>query len=321
MKNLAQLNAIRYDLDGDGDVHTDDANAYALAFPDIGTNMGCRNNRCSGYELLNDLDFDTNGDGLITVADSTYFFKIGSKDSTGFVPIGRSGFKATFKGNGHTISNLYIKRGTPHVSVGLFNNVGADSIRGEYKIGRIEGVGLINAQVTGYFTRDNVASVGALVSSNYGIVVNSYVTGPVSAVSDGSGSRPIGIGGLVGSNYSNGRVIASYSTASVTGASSVGTSVGVLVGHNTGTIQASYAIGRVVRGNTQGLVGSGNGRITYSYYDSETIDTEVSGTRTNAKTTAQLQAPTAYNSTLGNDQTAIYSAWNVNVDSSSTTPK
>ena len=306
VKNLAQLNAIRYDLNGDGEVdRSADANAYALAFPDIGTNMGCRNNWCRGYELLNDLDFDTNGDSLITVADSTYFFHIGTKDSTGFVPIGRSGsgFKATFKGNGHTISNIFIKRGTPHVSVGLFDYL--------HDIGRIEGVGLINAQVTGYNTDNNVGPVGALVGSTEGgIVVNSYVTGTV------SGS--LQVGGLVGHNPSNGRVIASYSTASVTGSSDENASVGALVGLNHSTIQVSYAIGiDKVSGRSQGLVGrsSGSGRITASYYDSETTGV---GGGTGAKTTAQLQAPTSYNSTLGNDQTAIYKTWDdQNVDGTS----
>ena len=319
VRNLAQLNAIRYDLNGDGDVHTADVNAYALAFPDIGpipglSSMGCPSS-CTGYELLNDLDFDTNGDGLITVADNTDFFSIGTRDSTGFVPIGRNDqeFTAIFKGNGHTISNLFIKRSVPNAGVGLFNNVGIKRRENVIiRVGRIEGVGLINAQVTGYNTGNNTAPVGALVSTNYGIVVNSYVTG-TDSTSTVSGS--LQVGGLVGHNSSPGQVIASYSTASVTGSSDDNASVGALVGLNHSTIQASYAIGKV-SGSSQGLVGSGH--ITHSYYDS--VTTEVSGTHTGAKTTAQLQAPTSYTSTLGNGANAIYSAWDVNVDSTSTTP-
>ena len=299
VRNLAQLNAIRYDLNGDGDVHTADVNAYALAFPDIGpipglSSMGCPSS-CTGYELLNDLDFDTNGDGLITVTDNTDFFSIGTRDSTGFVPIGRNDqeFTAIFKGNGHTISNLFINSST--TGVGLFHSIN-DS-------GRIEGVGLINAKVTGNHDVNDVNDVGALVGINKGTVVNSYVTGTVSGRTS--------VGGLVGKNDNNGRVIASYSTASVTGSSSVG----ALVGYNLSAIITSYAIGKV-SGSSQGLVGSGH--ITHSYYDS--VTTEVSGTHTGAKTTAQLQAPTSYTSTLGNGANAIYSAWDVNVDSTSTTP-
>ena len=299
VKTLAQLNAIRYDLDGDGKAdNPDDYNAYAEAFPDIGTSLGCRTS-CTGYELRADLDFDKNGDGSITAADSTAFFAIGATDSSGFVPIGRNAeeFEATFRGNGHTISHIVINRSATTTGVGLFNNVKEN--------GHIEGVGLIDAKVTGN------AYVGALVASNYGTVVNCYVTETVSGNSTVSGNRAVG--GLVGHNYRAGRVIASYSTASVTGAQGVG----ALMGSNSGAIQASYAIGKVVSGSpTQGLVGGSNGSITHSYYDSET--TGVNGTY--AKTTAQLQAPTSYFSTLGNGADTIYAAWNVNVDSTFTNP-
>ena len=302
---LAQLNAIRYDLDGDGRVDNPDyENAYAEAFPDIGPipreySMGC-DRPCTGYELLENLDFDKNGDGSITATDSTAFFAIGATDSSGFVPIGlgtNREFDAIFQGNGKTISNLVINSTKDYV--GLFYSVG-----GDHATGRIEGVGLIDAKVTG---KNNV---GALVGTNHGTVANCFVTGAVSGNS--------AVGGLVGHNYERRPVIASYSTASVTGASVVG----ALVGSNSGAIQASYAIGKVrVSGLTQGLVGSHRSRtgsITHSYYDS--VTTEVSGPYAGAKTTAQLQAPTSYFSTLGNGADTIYAAWNVNVDSTFTNP-
>ena len=69
--NLAQLNAVRWDLDGNG-VVDDSANAtsYAAAFANAEDNMGCNesvvtiasgpgNPACSGYELAANLDFDT----------------------------------------------------------------------------------------------------------------------------------------------------------------------------------------------------------------------------------------------------------------------
>ena len=160
VKTLAQLNAIRYDLDGDGEVDNPDyENAYAEAFPDIGPilhgyrlryRMGC--SPCTGYELMGNLDFDKDGDGLITAADSTAFFAIGATDSSGFVPIGRNQeeFVATFRGNGYTISHIFINRSATTTGVGLFNN----------NNGHIEGVGLIDAKVTG---KDHV---GALVANN-----------------------------------------------------------------------------------------------------------------------------------------------------------
>ena len=58
--NLTQLDAIRWDLDGDG--ISDDAD-YAAAFPDANTGTLCSVESCAGYELTANLDFDTNGNG------------------------------------------------------------------------------------------------------------------------------------------------------------------------------------------------------------------------------------------------------------------
>ena len=58
----AQLNAIRWDLDGDG-AADDTANqaSYAAAFPNAAAGMGCPSNRCTGYELTANLDFSGTG--------------------------------------------------------------------------------------------------------------------------------------------------------------------------------------------------------------------------------------------------------------------
>ncbi|MDE0318878.1 MAG: hypothetical protein OXI97_03275 [Acidimicrobiaceae bacterium] len=74
ISSLAQLNAVRWDLDGDGaaDVYPagrdgytghdpDGATKHAAAFPNAAVRMGCPSAGCDGYELTADLDFDTNG--------------------------------------------------------------------------------------------------------------------------------------------------------------------------------------------------------------------------------------------------------------------
>ena len=68
--SLAKLNAVRWDLDGDGAVAAGNATAYAAAFPGAAAGMGCPDSgdadalgNCAGYELTTDLDFDTDGDG------------------------------------------------------------------------------------------------------------------------------------------------------------------------------------------------------------------------------------------------------------------
>ena len=62
---------------------------------------------CTGYELLNNLNFDQNNDGEITAADTTYW-----NSGAGWAPIGSNAapYTATFEGNGKKISHLYINR-------------------------------------------------------------------------------------------------------------------------------------------------------------------------------------------------------------------
>ena len=111
--NLAQLNAIHWDLDGDG---SSTNSGYATAFPnaiaadtDAGIgNMGCPAAGCTGYELTANLDFDENGDGQITSTDATYW-----NDGAGWATIGdafHGYYAAAFDGNGHIISHLFINR-------------------------------------------------------------------------------------------------------------------------------------------------------------------------------------------------------------------
>ena len=125
ISNIDQLDAIRYDLDGDG-VSEDDA--YAAAFPGAASDMGCPGGGCIGYELATDLDFGS------------------AFSAQGWEPIGYlnseddyAGFNAFFEGNDHTISNLYIGRGDTDY-VGLFGFVDSD--------GNIRQVRLVSASVT-----------------------------------------------------------------------------------------------------------------------------------------------------------------------------
>ena len=105
VSNLAQLDAMRYDLDGNGYAGT--VAAYAAAFPSPLDRLGCGVEGCSGYELLADLDFDTDGDGAVD-SDDDYW-----NDGDGWVPIGWDSrgfsrfFSTTFDGNEHTLSNLF----------------------------------------------------------------------------------------------------------------------------------------------------------------------------------------------------------------------
>ena len=236
INSLEELNAIRYQLDGTG--YRDSENA-----PKITT--GCPGNKCKGYELMKDLDFNDN-------AYSSTPNKVTWTTGKGWEPIGyyesydsanKKPFTAIFEGNGHTISNLMIDRSAN--GVGLF---------GYIERGTINKVGLLSVKIKG------MEYVGGLVGyANYrGTITNSYATGKVTGTGDY-------VGGLVGSNF-DGTITNSYATGAVTG---TGGLVGGLVGYSYGgTITNSYATGAVTGTGDYvgGLVGySRDSDITNSY--------------------------------------------------------
>ena len=230
--SLAQLDAIRHDLDGDGvSAHTA---GYAEAFPDAAPGMGCFRRQCRGYELVANLDFDTNGNGQIDEGDAYW------DEGNGWYPIGevKYPFNTLLDGNGHTIANLYIF--WDRSNIGLFAALGEDA---EVR----------NLNFTGVDISGGAEKTGALAGFSGGRIANIRVSGEVT----GGGE----VGGLVG--QSSGTISESNSSTTTTG---TGNSVGGLVGHNTGTITDSYATGNVTGGgeNVGGLTGRG-GNITASY--------------------------------------------------------
>ena len=295
VSTLSQLNAIRWDLDGDGSA-TDPA--YDAAFPNAQAGMGCPSAGCTGYELTADLDFDTDGSGLVDSGDEYW------NGSSGWDPIGEAhnrSFDATFEGNGHTVSNLFINR--VHTNdIGLFGNTSAGSV--------IRNVGLFSAGITGSW------SSGGLVGYNRGTITDSYVAGKVTGsnrVGDlvgwnhgGTVTGSYASGNVTGSRYAGGliglnmgTVTNSYATGDVTGVESVGG----LVGDNyTGTVTNSYATGKVTGESlVGGLVGENDdGTVTDSYWDTETTGLSTSDGGA-GKTTVELRSPIS--------NTGIYASW------------
>ena len=230
--NLEQLDAMRYDLGGDGvaDDVSDEA-AYQVAFSGLATVS------YKGYELMVNLDFEV----ASSYASST--INMDWTTGSGWEPIGikNNEFTAIFEGNGHTISNLFIDRSSTSY-VGLFGYVSG-------RTAELRNLGIVDVEVTGLDT------VGGLVGENQtGTVSGSYATGAVTG--DES------VGGLVGIN-DEGTVSGSYATGTVMGDESVGG----LVGENSGDISDSYATGAMTDGNiVGGLVGiNDEGTVSNSY--------------------------------------------------------
>ena len=294
--DVAQLDAIRYDSNGDGQPLQEPA--YHSAFPDIGLRHYCAGG-CSGYELVADLDLDSNGNGAADAGDEYW------NNGSGWVPIGevQTPFSGTFNGGGHTVSNLFISRPTES-AVGLFGSAA----------GSIEAVGLVEVDVHGD------ADVGGLVGATSGQVRDSFATGQV------AGSHAVGglvgrggvversyaavkvegesaVGGLVGEGSFFARILSSYASGTViiTGG---GSTAGSLHGTNSGVSRFSYATGQVIGTAGGGLTGASYYGVRDSYWDLTTAGQEGSD-EPGGRTTADLQAPT------GN--VGVYVAWSGDV--------
>ena len=240
VSSLAQLDAIRYELNGDGWPDWPGDTNYAAAFPNPAANMGCPAT-CQGYELAANLTFDTNGDAVVDGADGPLAWN----DGAGWTPIGSTTapFSGQFQGNDYTISRLFIDN-RDLWEVGLF---GVNS-------GEIRQVALTEVRVSGVVADKYIGGLAG--SNNRGAVYDSYVTGQVTA----DGNNPA-VGGLVGYN-NRGAIYRSYTDAAVTSAG-YKTRIGGLVGENNrGTIAQSYARGEVSVANRAsgagGLVGYNN---------------------------------------------------------------
>ncbi len=182
------------------------------------------------YELVRDLD-------AATLAN---FRPIGNCGPTGncMNDLDKYGFKGSFDGRGHTISNLRID--APEVGgVGLFGVVSRGKV--------VSNIELRNVRSNGR------AGTGSVVGSNFGTVYNCHATGEVTGM--------FAIGGLVGANAGN----ISYSHADVKVSGQM--AVGGLVGDQNATVFASYATGDVSAGRgAGGLVGlNTRGRVVSSY--------------------------------------------------------
>ena len=226
--DLEGLNAIRYQPDGTG--YRESETAFKVA-------LGCPNNQCRGYELTRNLDF--NDDDSYSSTANRIIWTTGA----GWQPIGdfSSAFTARFHGNGYTILHLFINSSGASV-VGLFGYTG--------KGAEISNLGLLNLDITG-----SSSDIGGLVGENFGVIINSYITGSIAGGDN--------IGGLTGRN--SGIITNSYVASSVAGTSF--SDVGGLVGVNESTIANSYAMGSVAGSfsSVGGLVGRNEGGITNSY--------------------------------------------------------
>jgi hypothetical protein len=237
INNLAQLNAMRYQLDGMGLRMADGGDLNQSGCPAV-IYRGVLVKRCIGYELTADLDFDTNQDGIIDASDDHW------NGSYGWSPIGEyySPFTATFEGNGHVMRNLFINSSGPNFQ-GLF---------GHTENALIRNVGLTGPLMS---VTAGGSHVGALVGQAYlSEIKNVFNTGPVQG-------RNGYVGGLVG-NLSSSTLENAVNSGQVTGGRFVGGLAGFVYSASTSqfsTVRNGLSTGLVNgNSNTGGLIGHTN---------------------------------------------------------------
>ncbi|MCY4558322.1 MAG: Ig-like domain-containing protein, partial [Chloroflexi bacterium] len=203
----------------------------------------------------------------------------------------------------------------------IINSYTTGQVSGSNGVGGLVGGSYDTSMIIGSYSTATVTGssddVGGLVGGNEGTIIASYATGNVTGTGEADDNYVAGsssgsghaIGGLVGLNYPDQKIIASYATGTVTAPK--GWKVGGLAGFNLGSITASYSVGTVSgTGQLSGLTYSDNSWENDPYARDSYWDTVTSGQATSVqgvgKTTAELQSPTGY--------AGIYVDWNVDLD-------
>ena len=275
-----QLNAMRYDTDGDGFVDIDYPEGdvahtnYAAAFLNSASNKGCPASsapddgsptppRCRGYELTADIDIPDRHSWVPIPKWTTTFS--GRYDG----PYSRSisGMTTTTDGagglfgnigSGGSVSHLILEDASVTLAMPVAPSTGADRVPVGVLVAQNEGT-IREVQVEGVLTFTGVetnkpaAFVGGLVGRNRGTIDLSWADVDVSII--GSGARG---GGFVGDNDFRSSITASFSSGDVaitipdSYASHGKNRVGGFSGVNKGLISYSVTVGEVSPRNHPG---------------------------------------------------------------------
>ena len=222
---------VDYDLDDDGLIEIQDLQDLNEIRNNISQNLitgstlygvsdGCPDAGCNGYELVADLNFDTNENGQFDAEDEYW------NEGKGWDPIGSFFIKLSteFNGNGHTLHNLNIRRPGENF-VGLFayselSHVHDFSVTGELIVGAESG-GLMGYSWKTHFEHINLDLV---------------ITGANADESCQAKCVPNLLGGIVGiadeSDFNN--IIAKVE---ISGVDRLGGLVGQAIGDDTSSIK------------------------------------------------------------------------------------
>ena len=214
----AQLNGMRYDLNGNG-VPDSSESARIACWQSTATTPGLTPASCKGYELKND----------ISLASAPY---------NPWTPI--PNWDAVFNGNGFNITGL-------NGNSGLFGVIGADGV--------VKNLNLVGASITP--SGDYRSRAGVLAATNHGSIIGSYASGSVTVEADSANSGALGgLVGVNSETGKIAASVADVEVKVIKNLpAGHRIRVGGFVGLNAGHIHGSYAYGNVIDARTS--AGSG----------------------------------------------------------------
>ena len=278
----------------------------------------------------------------------------GMNGGLGFSSIGNNStkFTGTYDGQNHTISSLTIDRSSNYTNslsdyIGLFGKAAGASvsnlgllnvnIKGDAWTGGL--IGDYDNTSTNLITISNCFVTGSVFSNNWkvggliGDIESAYLT-LEDCYSTATVTGQNYTGGLVGlTERSGGTIQDCYATGSVSGKFDVGG----LVGHSSKTINRCFSTGHVTGQDPDpemgdpitygGLVGTNNGTVTNSFWDTQTSG-QASSAAGIGKTTSQMKTQSTFTDAGWDFSTPVwkidaslnsgypYLAWAETVDSS-----
>ena len=309
---LEDVDAIRHKLDGSGFLSTSASSSMsASTTTTVGCGGGGSGDKCFGYELVRDLDFNEDDSYRNATANmSTWTTGEGWRT----IGSGRHTFTGTLEGNGHSIKNLFKKSSS--VQNGFLGT----------NRGSIRNLGLLDVNVT------ELPDIGyaILADVNGGTIINCYIKGTIT-----NSNRKKPPGGVVRINRIGGNIRNTYANITHEGLGSAS----YFVDESVGTISDSYYIGSspspgnlvrknglnrsiseirnmyVVSDSIFGVAGTNtqNSRISNVYGDttvSGSFSAPTGGSVSNVRgfTTTELQSPTG----PGTSDTDPYYTWSEN---------
>lgn len=278
-----------WDVDDDGLIEINDLEDLDQIRNDTtgatlyGQNTGCPVGGCDGFELTTDLDFDTNGDGVIDENDDYWnggagWTPIGNNDGT---VLGATAFSTTFEGNGYSILNMFIRgRGQDTIQpMGFIGTAQADDEDNPVYIRNVNFTGDLTEVSGNSAIAIVVGTAGGVIMSN--VVANGYVNSPggpagglvgyaqLVQITDSWAAGVVNggddTGGLVG-NGEEVQILDSYSMNNLFGDEAVGGIIGYA--SNNVEVRTSFSTGNIQGDDsTGGIIGhlAGTGGVADSY--------------------------------------------------------